>query len=227
MRPFHLIDFEELLRNPRKGDPLLPSPAPLDRYSGNPADACAFGYRRAARVLVEYTLPRGDEAFLFYPILFLYRHHVELMLKNLILAFDERCVRRVTGANQLTADDHKDLTKGKKAHSLQWLWTRVRTAMQALGSQFAPPEGIEGINFYIQQLNEIDPASVNFRYTTAIEATKAKLKEAQKHGGASDIQTFAEAMERLANYLEGIDGYVGAIIEAHSDMLANVYDSSY
>jgi hypothetical protein len=224
---FEPFDLEKLLRHPRKGDPLLPSPAPLDRYHGNPADACAFGYRRAAQVLIEYTYPRGDEVFLFYPILFLYRHHVELMLKNLIFAFDEPGVRRLTGAAELSLDDQKSLTKGKKAHSLQWLWERLRPSIQALGNGAVPPENMEGMNFYIQQLNEIDPSSVNFRYTTAIEETKAKLTSAQKYGGAADIRTFAEAMERLANYLDGIDSHVGAIIEAHNDMMAEAYDSSY
>jgi hypothetical protein len=223
---FNRFDLEKLFRKPRKGDPLLPSPAPLNRYRGDPADACAFGYRRAAQVLVEYTYPRGDEVFLFYPIMFLYRHHVELMLKNLIFAFDEPCVRRVTGAEELSADNRNKLSKGKTAHSLQRLWDQLRPAIQALGNGVVPPENIEGVNFYISQLNEIDPGSVNFRYTAAIEETKAKLTKAQKRGEA-DIQTFAEAMERLANHLDGVDSYLGAIIEAHNDMLSEAYESFY
>jgi hypothetical protein len=221
------LDIEELLRYPRKGDPLVPSPAPLDRYRGDPANACAHGYRRAAQVLVEYTQSRGDEAFLFYPILFLYRHHVELMLKNLILAFDEPGVRRATGMGELNAAEIRNLRQGKKAHSLQWLWDRLRPAIQALGNEVVQSERVEGISFYIQQLNEIDPESVNFRYTTEIEDTKAKLKKAQKKGTDADIRTFAEAMERLANYLDGVDSYVAAIIEAHNEMLSEFYGSSW
>ena len=91
--------MEELLRAPRKGDALIPSPAPLDRFSGPPGDANAQGYRIAAEILAEQARERGQEAFLFYPIVFLSRHHVELMLKNLIVAFDEVSVRRVTGCD--------------------------------------------------------------------------------------------------------------------------------
>ena len=39
---------EELIRIPRKGDAIIPSPRPLERYQGPPADAVAAGYRIAA-----------------------------------------------------------------------------------------------------------------------------------------------------------------------------------
>src|ERR1035441_6543594 len=81
---------EELLRFPRKGDAVIPSPTPLDRYRGDPADAYAFGYRMAANILAEHVRGQGCEAVLFYPVVFLYRHHVELMLKNLIFRLDSR-----------------------------------------------------------------------------------------------------------------------------------------
>src|ERR1035441_6024903 len=84
---------EELLRFPRKGDAVIPSPTPLDRYRGDPADAYAFGYRMAANILAEHVRGQGCEAVLFYPVVFLYRHHVELMLKNLIFAFNPMFLR--------------------------------------------------------------------------------------------------------------------------------------
>jgi hypothetical protein len=221
------IDFEELLRYPKKGDPVLPSPAPFDRYGGDPADACAFGYRRAARILAEDAFERGDEVFLLYPVVFLYRHHVELMLKNLIYAFDHPSVRQKTGAEELDETDRQNLSNGKKAHSLQRLWGQLLPVVKALGNDIHHSETVEGISSYIQQLNEIDPDSVSFRYTTAIAGTKAKLRKAQKRGAEVNIQTFAKAMERLANYLEGLDGYASAIIEAHDDMIAEAHDNAY
>lgn len=44
-------------------------------------DAYAYkaGYRRGAEVLIDYVCQNGrDQDFLVYPIIFLYRHHVEL-----------------------------------------------------------------------------------------------------------------------------------------------------
>jgi hypothetical protein len=100
---------------------VIPGPTPLEKYvefGGSPADACALGYRRAANVLAEHARQHGGEAFLFYPILFLYRHHVELMLKNLILAFDEAEVRSITQAEELNEKERKGLSNGRVEKAL-------------------------------------------------------------------------------------------------------------
>jgi len=83
------------------------------------------------------------------------------------------------------------------------------------------------VNSYIQQLDEIDPGAVSFRYTNAIEETKAKLKKAQKAGVDVDIHTFAEGMDRLANYLEGVDSQLWASIEVHNEVVAECRDSAF
>jgi len=199
---------EEVLRSPRKGDAVIPAPTPLDRYRGDPADAYAFGYLMAANILAEHVREQGCETVLFYAVVFLYRHHVELMLKNLIFAFSEPAVRRVTECEELSKEDRDTL---KKAHSLQALWGRLRPMVAALGGVVSAEE-MKGINSYIQELTEIDPRSQSFRYSTGLEETKAALGRAQKKGAVVDLQTFAEAMERLAGWLGGLDSYVGEII---------------
>jgi hypothetical protein len=216
-----LPDVNKMLRHPQKGDLFVPSPAAIDRYRGDPAYACAIGYRMAAQLAVEHVRQGAHESFLFYPIVFLYRHHVELMLKKLILAFGDAGVRRITHAEHLGQPALKSLEKGKKAHSLQWLWDRLRPMVQALGNSVVPSEEIAGINSYIRQLNGIDPDSVGFRYTAAIQETKAKLGKAQKHGAEVDIRMFAEAMERLANFLDGLDSYVDFMIECDHEVMSD------
>ena len=206
----------------------MPAPTPLYAYGLDPADACVHGYRLAARLVVDRIRERSSEqSFLFYPLVFLYRHTVELMLKRLILAFDDPRVRRVTGEEQRADNYWTTLRRGQKAHSLKWLWEQVRPAARALGEAVISVERIEGINFYIQQLNEIDPGSDNFRYTTEIESTRVKLTGAQKPGVEADLIDFGEAMERLASYLDGIDSFVGAIIEYDLEARAEGYDPSY
>jgi len=218
--------MEDLLRVPQKGDPLVPDPAPLERFGGPPADAYAVGYRLAAEILADHVRGRGEETFLFYPIVFLYRHHVELMLKNLILAFDEPGVRAVTGAEAFRDEDRNSLQSGKKAHSLQALWDHLRPSVEGLGSQVSA-ELIEGINYYIQQLNEIDPHSVSFRYPAGVAGTKEALGRGQKKGEAANLQTFVEAMDRLGGILGGIDTYVSEIIGNYYEMCADAQDSYY
>jgi hypothetical protein len=205
--------IEELLRFPRKGDGVIPAPTPLERYRGDPEDAYALGYRMAANILAEEVRRQGREAVLFYPVVFLYRHHVELMLKNLIFAFSEPAVRRVTESEELSKKDRDRL---RKTHSLQALWDQLRPMVQALRGVVSAEE-IKGINFYIQQLTEIDPNSESFRYATELEETRAALGRAQKEGAAVDLQTFAEAMERLAGRLGGLDDYLSEIIRCHHE----------
>jgi len=205
--------IKELLRLPRKGDAVIPSPTALERYRGDPADAYALGYRMAANILAEHVREQGREAILFYPVVFLYRHHVELILKNLIFAFSEPAVRRVTKSEELSEKERDYL---KKTHSLQELWTRLRPMVQRLGGVVSAEE-IKGINFYVQQLTEIDPKSESFRYATGLDETKDALGKAQKEGAAVDLQTFAEAMERLAGCLGGLDDYLGEIIRYHHE----------
>ena len=178
-----------------------------------PGDAYALGYRLAANVLAEHVRGQGREAVLFYPAVFLYRHHVELILKNLIVAFSDPAVRRVTGSKEISEKDREYLSK---SHSLQGLWDRLRPMVQALGG-LVSAETIKGLNYYVRLLNEIDPQSQSFRYASGLAKTKDTLGKAQKEGAAVGLQTFAEAMERLAGCLGGLDDYTGEIIRSHCE----------
>jgi hypothetical protein len=223
---------EESMFTPvRRGDPVFkldPRGARTNRslfVSHDPEYVCAQGYRLSARLAVEHIRQDGiDSLYLVYPVVFLYRHHIELMLKRLIMKADQSGVRYGTNREELSEDIRRQILK---RHSLQWLWDQFRPAVEALGSDVVPTEEIKAINSYIQQLNEIDPNSEDFRYTRAIEETKAKLDEVQEHGGALGIQNFASAMERLAYCLEGFDGYFDSMIDGYHEMLADSYDPSY
>jgi hypothetical protein len=216
--------MEELLRVPKKGDAVVPDPTVLQRYQGPPADAVAAGYRIAAQTLVRSIRESGNEAFLFYPVVFLYRHRVELMLKNLIAAFDDPGVRQITEASELSQEQRDKLLS---VHSLQRLWDHLRPAVRALG-RAVPAETIEGVNFYIQQLNEIDPGSTNFRYATKLHETKALLERKQKsHGEPTDLRRFAAAMERLSGYLGGLETYICEMSRVYYEIQADTFGDYY
>src|SRR2546426_4210288 len=197
-------------------------------HGRDPAYACAQGYRVAARLAVEHIRERGwDQNYLIFPIVYLYRHHVELMLKRLILKADDAGVRHRTGNERLSEAVHNKVEgEGNWTHSLQWLWDQLRPALLALGNKVVPQENIKGLNSYIRQLNEIDPKGLEFRYTTAIEETKDKLKKVQQYGHVLGIQNFAERMERLANYLEGLDCYFDELVDCYHQFLADSHNSS-
>ena len=111
---FSTEDLEKLFRYSKKGDPLVPSPAPLDRYhgdAGTPAHLAIAGGTGPRRI----HSPARGRSLSVYPILFLYCHHVELTLKNLILAGrsseEHRARRRSTSKVRSIPQEHDDLLK--------------------------------------------------------------------------------------------------------------------
>ena len=83
------FDFTSRPPRPRKGDNLFKHDLPDElgghtRLGSNPK-AYTLGYRRAAEQLSRYALANQREcSSLAYPIVFLYRHHIELALKRII-----------------------------------------------------------------------------------------------------------------------------------------------
>lgn len=84
---------------------------------------------------------------------------------------------------------------------------------------------MEGIDSYVRQLHEHDPDGQRFRYATA-KTKRAGARKGSVSRGPSlspelnviNIRAFAIAMEKLADYLEGIDRWVGGMREWQDDM---------
>jgi len=91
---------------------------------------------------------------------------------------------------------------------------------------------IEGIDSYVRQLHEHDPDGQRFRYATVkIQRSGARNDPAARGPSLSpelklvNIRAFAGAMEKLADYLERVDGWFGDIRMWQDDMRRE-YDAS-
>jgi len=169
------------------------------------------GYRRAALHLAEYVcdVQQGQD-FLVYPIVYLYRHHIELTLKSIV---------NVAWFLIDHTPTKKDLdTLGR--HDLARLWDFARPLLNPIcelgGSPALPIDDLEGIDSYILQLHKHDPDGQRFRYSTTKtkghKATRSpSLRPDLKH---INIRNFAIALEKLADYLDGIDSWFGDLVEA-------------
>jgi hypothetical protein len=109
-------------------------------------------------VLIEYVCQNGrDQDFLVYPIIFLYRHHIELMLKRRI-----RLAPYLTD-NSLAEKEKRDLDR----HRLDLLWDDLKKMLPAIynAAGWGKPNAanIDGINEYIGQLCQMDADSFSFR----------------------------------------------------------------
>ena len=173
------------------------------------------GFRRAGSRLAQHVCETGsDQDVLVYPIVYLYRHHIELILKAIIGIAASLLDR------ELTEGDHRVLG----GHGLSRLWDIARPMLNPVCALVPnppfPDDDLEGIDSYIRQLHEHDPDGQRFRYATT------KPKRSDRRGTAAgipslsqdlklvNIRAFAHALENLAGYLEGIEGWFGDLVDA-------------
>jgi hypothetical protein len=106
------LDKYEAPPPPRKGDKLFRGD--LRDWNNNAClrggDEYAYseGYRRGAQLLVqEVGETARDQDFLVYPIVFLYRHHIELALKRIIRQVPYLIERPLTKLENDHLDKHR------------------------------------------------------------------------------------------------------------------------
>ena len=200
---------------PRKGDILFrtdPSDVRTNASLHSPGSEFFYakGYRTAARLLTEQVIETGiDKNVLVFPILYLYRHHIELILKHLT----------AVGAYLLDKELSKDETDKLSKHRLDWLWNNFRPILEKVCKEvgWKPPtkEDIEGIHSYIRQMTDADPEGQGSRY-----AASKKGEPSMPHLTNFNIRVFADGMERLGNFLEGLDAGFAAMEGFKNDMQA-------
>jgi hypothetical protein len=168
------------------------------------------GYRRAAlHLAVQVCDSQNEQDQLIYPIVYLYRHHTELVLKGIIYNAYALLGRKL---------DNKMLVH----HVLFGLWKTARPLLSDVcdlaGHHHYPVEDLEGVESYIRQLDKQDRDGQRFRYATtnqgASHSTKLKV---------INVRMFAILMEGLADYLECIDSWFGDLRQDKVEMQHDAY----
>jgi hypothetical protein len=110
----------------------------------------AVGYRAAADALVEDVLAaRLVPDSVCYPVLFLYRHYVELILKG-IIDFGSRL-------------GNNDIPKGPEDHQISKLWRQARGLLEREFPK-GKKEDLDAVEKCIDELTAIDSCGEGFRY---------------------------------------------------------------
>ena len=146
----------------------------------DPTEVYVCRYKEAGDRLVNSVADRSGTAdTLFFPIVFLYRHYIELRLKSLL------------------HDGHRLLDREyvqESEHRLSRLWPEVRAILVELwpaGSE----EDLAAIDSLITQFEKIDPRSTTFRYpkdldgrnSLDIEVPRVNLRNLMEVVGAMSI----------------------------------------
>lgn len=163
------------------------------------------GYRQAALRLVDHACANEKEQkFLIFPIIYLYRHNIELTLKSIIRTAYALLDQAVTRKSEKTLAQH-DLSR---------LWDLARSLMNPVSkvadNSVFPSDDLEGIDSYIQQLHQHDPNGQHFRYPTTTKGAPS-LRPGLT---GINIRDFSDALEKLSNYLEGTDNWLSELVEA-------------
>ena len=153
-------EFDELLEEefywPKVGDELFPQgSSPLSAYIPKNPDVRGYhltaGYRIAADILVDQT---EEEVWLrdklVFPILFCYRHFIELTLKDLLQSYGKLADIEPNAAN----------------HDLDQLWRNFRTLIDRMGDVDADDGSTPIVEGWVKEFKKIDPLSQAFRYPT-------------------------------------------------------------
>lgn len=176
---------DKAFRDPKRKGPLHLTDAIITPSE----DAYLNGFKRAADMVADASGAEGiDPSDLFYPAAYLYRHHVELFLKELVrlgvqLGTFEKCeVCGVLGS-----------------HDLHNLWKLVKRVALAANPEPAKDKGLAGADQLIQELHQLDSSGQAFRYAARKDG-KPSL------GGAPRVVNLANLksrMDALSQFLEG------------------------
>lgn len=143
----------------------------------------AVGYRQAAGILADYIETNGcHQDTMVYPIVFLYRQYIEIMLKDTI--------RQAHILLELEVDR-------SKTHDINKLWNKCRKLMAEIHPEDSRFE-IDQVTRLLQQLSAVDPFSTAFRYPVNSDG-EPSLVSSLRH---INVRVFREVMEKISDLLD-------------------------
>ncbi|SLM47415.1 conserved protein of unknown function [Nitrospira japonica] len=187
------MESENEYKWPKKGDRLLRAENDWHRSVSFAEHEIARhahiwnGYMQAGRMLVEACHPneRALRHELVYPILFCYRHGLELALKWII--------DRYRGYTDIPAEDYAN-------HNLWQLWKVCKKIMIALEAD-GDTECLVAVEHVVKDFHELDKSSFSFRYSTDKKGALVCLPDVP-----FDVPNIKDVMEAVNNFFSGADG---------------------
>jgi len=194
------ISFEDALnapfRWPSRGDqPFSINRAPDEnaRIAGDGFTRLVLmveGYKKAADLMVKRTVEDWRERdFLVFPIIFNYRHFVELSLKYLLATYGH-------GVN---------IAPNWNSHDLEVLWSDFRKMLCRYGID-NPDEVDSVVASIILNYSKVDSRSFSHRYPVDREGKTLPVAQSEL-----DLENLADVMNAVANYFTGTDGYLNSL----------------
>ncbi len=156
-----------------------------------------IGYKNAADMLVDHVKNTNNEHdTLVFPIIFLYRHYLELQLKMII------------------KDGYQLLYMNKdyaKCHKLDELWSDCKIIITKIWPE-GDKEPLEAMDDYISQFCQVDPLATDFRYPV-------------RRNGTDSLESLNFInLSHLSEVMNSIENFICSIHEAISIELEIIRD---
>ena len=172
------------------GDPFDRIVARVDWVVGRPDSLLLYaeGYKRAADALFDWLNAEenrspGNADVILFPLVFLWRHHAELALKDIISRG-----RRLDGGKSDFPTHHRVLD----------LWKEALPHIHKTGDPNAPE--VVNVEHNIQEIEQLDPGSFTFRYPT----TKAGATNLPSNMNRISLRHLHKAMGAVAAFFDGV-----------------------
>jgi hypothetical protein len=194
-RPGNFADIlNQACRWPKQGDRLLRRPGDWDRGVKFPKDEISRhvfiwkGFMSAAATLIDASEgDRAERQILIFPILFNYRHAIELAMKWIIVMYS-----RGTGV-EVGDTEHHDLWE---------LWKICRQIINPSGEN---EEALKAVEQVIKDFHDLDKAGLKFRYSRDKRGALISLPDE-----LIDLEHIRDVMEAVGNFFDGVDAQLSA-----------------
>jgi len=131
-----------------------------------------------------------ERHFVIYPILFNYRHGLELAMKWIIILYSGQ------GINEIDKD-----------HNLWKLWKRCRLIIDQYESNDTEADDV--VEQIMKDLHDLDKAGITFRY-----AWDKAGKEITLPDYMIDLENIRDVMGGVEGYFNGLDGWLSHLKSA-------------
>lgn len=155
------------------------------------------GYKLAGDALVDHWLCTREDRLLF-PILYCYRHAVELSMKLLLWLWEWY---RPGNPEEIF-----------RTHDLKKLWEKCRLILRECGVD--SDETVCAAESLILELHEMDERSFNFRYAHDNKGVALNIEEQ-----GYDLMRIRDCIGKLYEFFETSEGIIGVELDARSDGL--------
>jgi len=180
---------DEKLNWPEKGDRVFRSSlspadqARLDAFVMPSEGMYLVGFQRAADMIVDaaQTDDKNPDD-LFFPVAYLYRHHLELMLKELVRLGVR--VGSLDGCEEILGQ-----------HNLHKLWNKARELIKDVWPD-SPDEDVKAAEKMILEFHKLDSSGQAFRYARQIDGTPC-LQGAPPRVDLGNLRKAVDSVSRL------------------------------